>query len=250
MDYFKGKTLDKEISLPLHFQIKEVLLDYISYLSEGDPIPTEMELCGIFKVSRPTVRQAVNELVLNGLIVRRKGKGSFVAQRKIKQDFLIVLESFNDEMQSKGLVPETRLLSGSVRKSTRLVSRSLKLPRGEEIISLIRLRSINSEPIVLVNSYLPASMLPGLLQKNLEQESLYKIIERDYGYSVSYTRRMIEARLASDFEVEALRIKPMSAVHQIQTVAYTEDNIPVEFSTAVYRGDRNRFSIEVRKKKL
>jgi GntR family transcriptional regulator len=239
------KSIDKSIPIPLYFQLKEILLGYLENLSDGDPIPTEVELCEHFDISRPTVRQAINELVTEGQIVRRKGKGSFVSRSKFKQDFLLVLESFNTEMHEKGLQPETSLLSAGVRGASAQAAEVFGIKTGEELIFLSRLRSVNSEPIVLVNTWLPADRFRAILDHDLETESLYEVLEREFGCILLTTRRYLEARIAGDFEAKSLKIDVGDPIQFIETIASVENDVPVEFSLAYYRGDRNRFSLEV-----
>lgn len=239
------KSIDKSIPIPLYFQLKEIMLGYLETLDDGDVIPTEVELCEHFDISRPTVRQAISELVTEGQIVRRKGKGSFVSRQKIKQDFLLVLESFNEEMQEKGLNPETKLVSMKMRGASARAAEVFGIEAGEDLVFISRLRSTNNEPIVLVNTWLPADRFAPLLNFDLETESLYEVMEREFNCVLTNTKRYLEARLAGDFEAEKLDIDPGDPVQFIETIATEDDGRPVEFSLAYYRGDRNRFALEV-----
>lgn len=245
IDFFRDRSLDKSIPIPLYYQLIEVLQDYVNDHDDNVPFPTESELCRIFSVSRPTVRQAINELVTEGMVVRYKGRGSFVSKRKITQDFLLNIISFNDEMQSKGLKPKTKVLSFCTRVPPPDVIRSLNLKTKESTFFLSRLRSIDGEPIVLVNTYLPSSLLEGILTKDLEKESLYHLIQHEYGYKIQRTVRVLEIRRAGKYEASQLNIKDGDPIHYIQTVAYTDNNVPIEFSTAYYNGERNKFTVEV-----
>ncbi|MBI9106189.1 MAG: GntR family transcriptional regulator [Spirochaetales bacterium] len=239
------KSIDKSIPIPLYFQLKEILLGFLETLDDGDLIPTEVELCEHFDISRPTVRQAINELVTEGHIIRRKGKGSFVTRTKIKQDFLLVLESFNTEMQQKGLEPETRLLSAVIRGASAQAAEVFGIKTGDDLVFISRLRSINKEPIVLVNTWLPADRFTPILEHDLEVESLYTVMEQQFSCVLTSTKRMLEARIAGNFEAETLSIEPGDPIQFIETIACEDDGAPVEFSLAYYRGDRNRFSLEV-----
>lgn len=239
------KSIDKSIPIPLYFQLKEILLGYLENLEEGDLIPTEVELCRHFDISRPTVRQAINELVTEGYIIRKKGKGSFVSRPKIKQDFLLVLESFNTEMQEKGLRHDTDLLSQKIRGASVQAAEAFGINQGEDLVFISRIRSIDGEPNVLVNTWLPARRFSPILEYDLEKESLYDLMEREFNCVLTNTRRYLEARRAGDFEAEKLGISPGDPVQYIETIATETDGLPVEFSLAYYRGDRNRFALEV-----
>lgn len=246
VDYFKDRPLDKTIPIPLYYQLIEVIQNYINEHDDSFPIPTENDLCKIYEISRPTVRQAINELVTEGLIVREKGRGSFINKKKIPQDFLLNIISFNDEMQSKGLKPDTKVLAFCSRKPTPEVMKNLRIKSTDSTYFLSRLRSINGEPIVLVNTYLPSSLTKGILRKNMEKESLYHIIEHDFGYKILRTLRTLEIRKAGKYEASLLNMKEGDPIHFIQTIAFIENDTPIEFSTAYYSGERNKFTVEIR----
>jgi GntR family transcriptional regulator len=244
---FTGKALNKDIPIPLYYQLKEILLEEIKHTETGSDFPTELELCKHFDISRPTVRQAINELVVEGYLQRIKGKGTFIAEPKIKQDFLIVLKSFTEEMQEKGLVPTTKVLGLEKIPCDDRVSEALNIPVGSEVIQLKRLRFANNIPIVLVVTFLPSVKLPNILSTDFENESLYRIIEEEYGYTIDRARRTLEARVAGEDEAELLGIKEGDPIQFIETIAYLEDGTPIEYSLAEYRGDKSEFTFELKK---
>jgi GntR family transcriptional regulator len=104
-------TINKNSPVPIYYQLKEFLREVIRDLEVGAPIPTESDICEHFEISRPTVRQAVSALVAEGYLERRKGRGTFVCEPKIRRDFLLVMESFNREMIESGFTPSTKLIS-------------------------------------------------------------------------------------------------------------------------------------------
>jgi len=244
----KSSTLNKGIPVPLYYQLKEILIEHIRQGRQGDPIPTEMELCEQFNISRPTVRQAIYELVVEGYLQRVKGKGTFIARSKIKQEFLVYLESFNSEMIRKGLVPSTQVLELKPERCNKQVSEALEISRGSEVIKLRRLRFASGEPIVVVLTYLPSKDLPGLLSKDFVNGSLYTIIEEEYGLTVERAVRTLESIGAGEYVSGLLKIKKGAPVQYIETVSFLVSGKPIEFSKAYYRGDRNRFTFELLKK--
>ena len=211
----------------------------------GTVIPPEMELCSRYDISRPTVRQALNELVVEGYLQRHKGRGTFVSRPKINQDFLLILESFNDEMQQKGLHPKTEVLEFEKAESDRRVREKLALTDSEPVIKLRRLRCIDGEPMVLVLTYLPYSLFSGLLEKDMRSASLYATLEDEYGCVLARSTRTLESRLAGEYEARILGISQGAPLQYIETTAYRDDGKPVEFSIAQYRGDRNTFTCEL-----
>lgn len=116
-----NRSLNKNIPIPLYYQLKTILLEYIreQHPDVDEPIPTEVEISEYFGISRPTVRQAINELVVEGYLYRIKAKGTFLAKPKITQDFLLTLDSFNNEMRKRGLYPPRRSFSGKWKNATK-----------------------------------------------------------------------------------------------------------------------------------
>lgn len=245
------KRIDKQIPIPLYYQLKELLKEDIKTMDVGDPIPTEQELCKHFAISRPTVRQAIAELVSEGYLRRSKGKGTFIAQPKIDQDFLLVLESFNREMREKGLAPSTEVLTLEViTVGEDTISQNLQLNSGESVVYIRRLRYVGDWPMVLVSSFVPYKKVPGLENRDLERESLYELIEHVYGLSIGRAVRSLEAVLADEEEAHQLDLSLGAAIQYIETRAYLTDGTPIEYSEAWYRGELTRFTFELSQKKV
>jgi GntR family transcriptional regulator len=242
---FEKKRLNRDIPIPLYYQLKEILLESIKQAEKGSSFPTELELCKRFDVSRPTVRQAIIELVNEGFLYRIKGRGTFIAEPKIRQDFLIALKSFSEEMQQKGLTLTTGVLDFRSITCDERVGEALEIPVGSDVVQLERLRFADDEPVVLLLTFLPAAKLPGILERHFENESLYHIIEVEYGYTIDRAVRTLEARVAGERDAKLLDIKRHAPIQYIETIIYLRDNTPIEFSQAYYRGDRNTFTFEL-----
>nr|WP_263324388.1 GntR family transcriptional regulator [Neobacillus sp. Marseille-Q6967] len=241
------KTLNKEIPTPLYYQLKEILLDYIvNYDDNMDvPIPTEQQLSVRFAISRPTVRQAINELVFEGFLYRIKGKGTFISRPKIQQEFLQVLDSFHNEIKKKGLTPSTKVLTIDMVKSDKSVSEVLGVTEGSTVIKIQRLRFANDDPIVIVDTFLPYNLCEFLLEKNLEQESLYELIEAELSLKITRAVRSLGAVLADDYEAQLLKVKQGAPIQFIKSTTLLSNGTPIEYSLAKYRGDRNTFTFEM-----
>ena len=250
--FFANRVLDKTTPIPLYFQLRELLLEFIKSNTESVSLPTEQQLCTHFDISRSTVRQALRELVDEGFIERHKAKGSITTPRKLEQNFLSILESFNDEMQEKGLVPTTEVLDLSLVDPPESVKTALNLKHGEQAVQLIRLRGTNGTPIVLVHTFLPAQFqnIRNLIHEDLVNNSLYKLLQTNYAVDIGWTRGTIDIRSAGEFEAQYLQVSPKAPLQYIETIARTEDGTPFEYSRAYYRGDLNAFVIEIRNKRL
>jgi GntR family transcriptional regulator len=245
---YSSIKLDKSVPIPLYYQLKKQVLSLIenSVIKEGDMLPPENELCELFKVSRPTIRQAFVELVNEGYLTRHKGKGTFVSKPKVDDRFFSKLESFNAEMRSKGLTPHTRVITIKKTEGIHEVNDQLCIPLNTPILYLSRLRSVDKIPLVYVETFLSFEKYGKIMNVDLSINSLYDSLEKIYRIRVSRVRREIEAINAHRREAELLQIARNRAVSLVKTVSYSEDSPdPVEFSIARYRGDMNKFSIDV-----
>lgn len=244
-----NRTLNKNIPIPLYYQLKEILLEYIRnhHTDFEEPIPPEVELSEHFGISRPTARQAINELVVEGYLYRVKGKGTFIAKPKINQDFLLVLDNFNNEMKKKGLTPSTKVLSLKTTESDEKVSKALNIAFGSEVIQLMRLRYADKEPNVFVTTYLPKEKCPGIIDEDMNSESLYNLLEDKYGLVISRATRTVEAILAGEYEAKLLHVEKGAPIQFFESIAYLSDGTPIEYSLAKYRGDRNKFTFDLKR---
>lgn len=240
-------TVDKDTPIPLYFQLKKSIQDMITdgVLKVGDMLPTENEICEHLNVSRSTVRQAMSELVAEGQLTRQKGKGTFVSRPKINAGFLQKLETFAHEMQQKGLTPSTKVLGVKKIPAIDHINTRLNLSKDEPLIMLSRLRYANDEPVVYLDTYIPYGPYPQMLEQDYTTISFYDCMEQRYGARVSRVVREIEAVNANRREAELLEIDSGKAVCLVKTVGYTDAGEPVEYSVARYRGDRNKFSVEL-----
>lgn len=247
IEYLANKSLDKSTPVPLYHQLKQILLEYVR---EGhESLPTEIELCRHFEVSRPTVRQAINQLVLEGYLDRIKGKGTFISQPKMDQDYLLAIESFNDEMQQKGVAHRTEVLEFGIIKAGEEVASALELPPGSEAIKLLRLRSITDNPMLYVETYLPYGLFKGILDFNMEEHSLYDVVEKNFGYTIGGSQRTIEAIKATEPIASLLGIPVGDPVQYIESLGYLDDGTIFEYTLASYRGDLNKFTFELTREK-
>ena len=242
--------IDKNIPIPLYYQFKQELKNRIQdgTFKVNDQIPTENEFCEALQISRPTVRQALKELIQEGLLTRRKPLGTFVSQPKIDSYFFEQLASFNDEMLMLGLTPSTTLLSNKIEFANTEVANALQLSKDERVLHLKRLRFANHDPMVIVETYLPCAMFPLLENEDFEANSLYTLLEQKYNCSIQSVNRTIEATLADDKTAKLLQTNKNSAICQTTTISYNQNDVPMEYSIAKYRGDRSKFSLKLVKK--
>jgi GntR family transcriptional regulator len=239
--------IDKTTPVPLYFQLKNIILDEISkgHYHEGDLIPTEKEIGDAFSLSRTTVRQAITELVSEGKLYRIKSKGTFVSKPKLKQDFIKRLETFDETIQRLGMTPSTKLLELKIIKAPDEVASVLRLSEGQKCIFIFRVRYADQEPNVLVRTWLSFDRCQFITQHDLEKESLYRILSRNEDTRIAHINRVMEAMSANMEDARILDIEEGQPIHFFTSIGFNRKEEPIEFSQARYRGDRNRFEVDL-----
>jgi len=241
----KEKQIDKSIPIPLYYQLKQHLKEYIKHRKDGDSIPTESELCDHFKVSRPTVRQAIAELVREGHLTRSKGKGTFVTSPKVSRDYLYGLRSFNQDLLSRGVTPVTKVLGLSIIPAEESIAEKLKISSQAPVVFLRRLRFADDKSLMIVNSFIPYDRVPGFEKLDLEKMALYEVFETKFQLIPIRAVRELEAISTPEEVATLLGVKVGSPCQYLETLVFTKEEYPIEFATAWYRGDRSKFIFEV-----
>ncbi len=247
-DYLSAaKVIRRDSPVPYYYQLEEFLKEQIENgaWKPGQQIPSEAELCEAFDVSRTVVRQALNELVHEGLLYRRKGKGTFVAEPKIRESLVQHLTGFYEDMVALGLKPSTKVLEQKVIPAPSKIAEALGLEEGEPVIMIDRLRFVDDEPILLVITYVPEKLCPELLNEDLSTQSLYAILEKKYGLELVYGHRTLEAVAATKEEANLLEIEEGDPIILLRSISYLKDGRPIEYFKAKHRGDRSRFEVEL-----
>jgi GntR family transcriptional regulator len=241
--------IEHSSNIPYYVQLTTVIRDKIRRQEwrAGSKIPGEMELCLQAGVSRTVVRQALRELDYAGLIVRRKGKGTFVAEPKINESLIQKLTGSYQDMAERGLRSSSRVLHHRVVTATEKVAGYLNLRLGAQVVDIYRLRFVEDTPIQLANTFVPLALCPGLADVDLTNRSLYEFLEKECGRWISRGRRYIEAVAASDVQAKLLGIPRGAPLVALDSISYLEDGTPIEYYHAVHRGDRSRFEVELRR---
>ena len=245
MDF--SNPIDRSSYLPLYAQVMDAIQSQIDgrKMAPGAQLPGEPELCRMFDVSRTVIRQALRELEQEGLIVRLKGKGTFVAEPKIRESLVEELTGFYQDMLAKGQAPVSHVLKQEIVAAPRRIAGFLQTKIGTAVIQVDRVRYLDGEPIVLVSTYLPYELCPKLLQADLTQSSLYAFLQEEYGIEIARGRRTLEAVAATMEEAELLEIEEGDPLVMIDSVSYLADGTPIEYYHALHRGDRSRFEVEL-----
>jgi GntR family transcriptional regulator len=241
------RTVDKSSRVPYYEQLRQILEGDIrtGRVAVGDQLPSEAQLCEDYDVSRTVVRQALNELSNDGLVVRYKGKGSFVSPPKVDEHLAQSLTGLAEEVRARGEVLTSEVLAFEQIDPPGHVAGMLGLEKGEEAIHLERVRSINGDPWVLTSTYLPASLCADLLKYDMRERSLYATLEHELGLNLHHGHRTIEAALAGERHAALLGIPVGAPILLLKSVAYLADDRPIEYFNAWHRGDRSRFDVNL-----
>ncbi|HTW17150.1 MAG TPA: GntR family transcriptional regulator [Nocardioides sp.] len=215
-----------------HVQVREYVRSLVTGSAPGSPAPSERELVHRFGVARMTVRQAMDALVVEGLLERIPGRGTFVARPRRTASRIT---SYTEEMARRGMLAESQTLLARREQAGPGVARALSLTEGDAVIHWRRLRRADGVPMCLEDAYLNEVLLPGFLQGGMPT-SLYDALE-SRGLRPSWAEDSINADGATPEECSLLEIEPGAAVLRHSRRAVSGDKI-VEVSRTVYRADR------------
>jgi len=232
--------------LPLYTQIREALRAQIlegTYKSHAQ-LPTESELTTAFKVSRITVRQALNDLQKEGLIFKVHGKGAFVSKPKAFQD-LARLQGFAEAMHVHGYETYNKLVGLRHMAVPKAAAEMLELPRGTPVTEIRRVRYLNREPISLDVSYLRREIGERLAKEDLATRDIFLILENDYGLTLGNAELRIEATTADEQLGAMLGISEGAPILRIERLTSTADGKPLDFEYLYYRGDAFQYRVRV-----
>jgi GntR family transcriptional regulator len=242
-----NEKINFESPIPYYIQLIDILKEKVQseVWKPGDQIPGEQDLCELYGVSRTVVRQALLELELEGIINRRKGKGTFISLPKISEGLVQKLTGFYQDMVERGLKPVTKVLHQNVLPANDKVARFLDISPGDQVIDILRLRFINDEPIQMVTTYIPFDMCPALASVDLTNRSLYAFLETECGIFIAKGQRYIEAVLANETEADLLGIERGAPLLMLDSISFSDSDRPIEYYHALHRGDRSRFEVEL-----
>ncbi len=234
-----NETLNPASKLPLYQQLYELLEARIrsGEWKTGDMIPAEIELISRYEVSRITVRKVLDMLVTEGLLIRQRGRGSFVAQAKLEHGTTRIV-SFTDDMRQRGLSPGTKIIFKGLVPAPRAIAVVLGVPEGEELARIDRLRLADGVPMCVEESFLIHRYLPGILKHDLAGNSLREIKQASYGIRWSRAHQTIQAVPAPAGIARLLSIRTGAPLLYFERVTYSQDAVAVEYLKIYYRADR------------
>ena len=233
IDNKNGLSMYQIIEQDIKYRIEEGIL------KNGDMIESENVLKDMYNVSRMTVRQALNNLVRDGYLLRHKGKGTFVHCNKLEKK-LYGLVGFSEEMRRLNRVPTSKTLSFELITPDEKIIRKLALAENEQVFYLRRIRYGDGMPVLYEHMYLPSTLFKDLNEEVFEK-SFYGYVEGNCNYRISYCTQKIEAQTMNEEQAKLLETEPGSALLYCSSISYLDSGRPFEYVRSFYRGDQYRF---------
>lgn len=235
---------------PLYEQLKDIIKQSIAngYLKPGEALPGERQLMESYGVSRVTVRQSIGELVNEGLLYRKHGKGTFVAPKRIERP-LARLMGVTEELELEGYTVEMNVLKTECQNATPEIRHELRLAEEEPVFCVARLITVAQEPLTLDYNYFNQSIGQQLLNANLSKDLIYTQLEL-YGYKISTGKQKISAGKATKEIAKYLECQVSSPLLIAKRTTYVDGGLPIAYSQAFYKGDRYEYSIDLQRHPL
>lgn len=235
---------------PLYRQIKGLILRSLQAgeWKPGDAIPSEIDLAARFRVSQGTVRKAIDELAAENLLVRRQGKGTFVAthsEQHVQYRFLKLVPDVGDISQEGPA--EREIIDCKRLRASADVARALALHTGDAVLQVRRVLSLAHEPTILEDIWLPGAPFKGLTAARLAayHGPMYALFETEFGVRMVRAQEQIRAVLPDADQARLLQVTPDTALLSVERVAFTYDGKPMEMRRGLYRTDKHYYRNEL-----
>lgn len=226
--------LPPSVTEPLYVRLKIALRDLIGRgLCVGDQLPTEIELCREYGLSRITVRQALNALANEGAIVRKQGRGTFVAAPK-QAEAVPCFGSFTEEVAADGHRGSTRLVSAAIVDADARVASRLHIPLHRPAWKIRRIRMRDGRPVCYQVSYVPQALLPNTSRADFRRGSLYEFIERALGEPITDAAENIQAMLADPYRATLLDVPAGAPLLVLERAVSSRSGRIVEYNRSFY----------------
>lgn len=227
---------------PAYKRIQNAIRDRIesSELKPGDVVASERELARTHRVSLMTARHALAGLEHEGIVERRRGAGTFVAQPKIHFNKLM---SYTEQMSSRGLSPRSRVLVARIVEHEAEVAARLGLPATSALVKIERLRETGDDPFALETCYLPAKEFANLVKAPLARFSLFATLEAEYGVELAYADEEVDATAAEANIADLLGVPSGASVLRIRQVIYSSKGRATIYVVGFYRSERHTLFI-------
>ena len=225
--------------------VRRHLLDLIEQAGPGTALPAERDLALRLGVSRPTVRAAIDDLARTGLLVRQQGRGTFTSPHKITQELSGGTTAAFAVPPAEGNWT-SRVLSFRTAPAGAPRAARLKLSPAEPVLRIVRLRLVDDEPMAIERIDLPAALVPGLAEQDMESGNFYQLLRERFGVVVADAVQTIEPTVTNPDQADLLDVPVYAPVLLIERTTRDTAGRIVEFARSIYRGDRYRITSKLR----
>jgi GntR family transcriptional regulator len=234
---------------PKYLAVREHLRRRVAALPEHTLLPPEPQLCAEYGVSRITLRRAVDGLVADGHLVREQGRGTYVSRPGIRHEyresFVHRIAGFSSVMSETGAQVGTAVLTQQVVPAPAAVAAELKLGPADDVVELVRLRSVDGAPNHVAHSYLPAALYPKAAEQDFSEGSLYEYLRREYGADLAHARIVVDVDTAAPEEAALLQVVAGSPLLVVRTTVRDSADHPLLHSFSRLRPDVSQMEFEV-----
>ena len=248
--HHRRKQMLRNKAIPLYYQLETILRKKIlsGEIQAGTALPSEGALAQEYEVSRITVRKALSILEGDELIVRRRGRGTFVLEQPASFEVPKFTGSIED-LISMGIKTSTKVLDFSLTRVAKNITDHLGLPEGTEVVRIERLRLAKVSPFSYILNYLPPTIGQKIRSDDLLTKPLLKILEDDLGIDLAEATQRIEADLADSYVAPLLEVPVGDPLLKIERTVFDSEHKAVEFVSVLYRADRYYYTAKLERKK-
>lgn len=236
--------MKKNLSMPLHTQLTDQLMEAIREMRIHEKLSSERELCQQFHVSRTTVRKSLAELEDLGYIYRKHGQGTFVSGLWKRKQNLLDSYNFNQHMLNLGKVPSDQIEYFELVQAHQKVASYLHIEEQDLVYKIKRLRLADGEAMMFETTYIPAHLFPALTKERIQEKGLYKTLEQDYGQRIVYADELFSAGQIGENVTQYLKQPISTPCLNIRRETYNQDRNIIELTFTTARSDQ--FSYKVR----
>ncbi|WP_177160148.1 GntR family transcriptional regulator [uncultured Fusobacterium sp.] len=242
--------LENNTAIPLYAQLKEKIISDINNetLKYGDKIETEQEIMKKYNLSRITVRRAISELVAEGYLVKKQGKGTFVIKNKIERKIIntsdsLKIMSFTKELKENNIKASSKIIELKIIPGIEEFNQKLGLTKNSKLIFMKRVRYANDSPMTIEENYFSYDKFKGLLEEKIEG-SLYELLEKKYNViPTRSSRQEIEIVKSDEEQSKLLNVPTFEPLFYFSGVTYDENDIPIHIAKRYIIGSKYKFIV-------
>lgn len=231
-------SIAQNVAEPLHRQLKSIILQNIG---SGEWLPhsqiaSERELCERYGISRTTTRRVLSDLAHDGVVYTVSGKGTFVAESRLRQE-LKPLVGFTQDLRDQGVEVQSRVYGFERIEADAALAAHLKIRPHAAVVKLQRGRSAGDQPLAIQTTYLPEHLCPGILRYDFSDRSLFETLRGDFALELREGATLIKPGLATEWEARTLGVSPPAAVLRTFQTTFLRDGEPIEYCVSAFHGE-------------